>query len=102
MRGCRSSALILFPEVFPIASIDRQINEEIQDSEVRLIGEGGEMLGIMSSEEALKIAEEHGYDLVKIAPDAKPPVCRIMDYGKYRFEQAKKEKEEYGEMIARA
>ena len=93
MRGCRSSALILFPEVFPIANIDHQINEEIQDSEVRLIGEGGEQLGIMSSEEALKIAEEHGYDLVKIAPNANPPVCRIMDYGKFRFEQTKKEKE---------
>ena len=93
MRGCRSSALILFPEVFPIANIDHQINDEIQDSEVRLIGEGGEQLGIMSSEEALKIAEEHGYDLVKIAPNANPPVCRIMDYGKFRFEQTKKEKE---------
>ena len=93
MRGCRSSALILFSEVFPIANIDHQINEEIQDSEVRLIGEGGEQLGIMSSEEALKIAEEHGYDLVKIAPNATPPVCRIMDYGKFRFEQTKKEKE---------
>ena len=81
------------PEVFPIANIDHQINEEIQDSEVRLIGEGGEQLGIMSSEEALKIAEEHGYDLVKIAPNANPPVCRIMDYGKFRFEQTKKEKE---------
>ena len=93
MRGCRSSALILFPEVFPIANIDHQINEEIQDSEVRLIGEGGEQLGIMSSEDALRIAEEHGYDLVKIAPNANPPVCRIMDYGKFRFEQTKKEKE---------
>jgi translation initiation factor IF-3 len=80
-------------EVFPIANIDHQINEEIQDSEVRLIGEGGEQLGIMSSEEELKIAEEHGYDLVKIAPNANPPVCRIMDYGKFRFEQTKKEKE---------
>jgi translation initiation factor IF-3 len=93
MRGCRSSALILFPEVFPIANIDHQINDEIQDAEVRLIGENGEQLGIMPSAEALKIAEEHGYDLVKIAPNANPPVCRVMDYGKFRFEQTKKEKE---------
>ncbi|MBR0352905.1 MAG: translation initiation factor IF-3 [Oscillospiraceae bacterium] len=93
MRGCRSSALILLPEVLPIANFDHQINDEIQDSEVRLIGENGEQLGIMSSEDALKIAEEHGYDLVKIAPNANPPVCRIMDYGKFRFEQTKKEKE---------
>ena len=93
MRGCRSSALILFPEVFPIANIDHQINDEIQDAEVRLIGENGEQLGIMPSAEALKIAEEHGYDLVKIAPNANPPVCRVMDYGKFRFEQVKKEKE---------
>ena len=70
-----------------------EINEDILDAEVRLISEEGEQLGIMSAEEALKIAEEAGLDLVKIAPNAVPPVCRIMDYGKFRFEQTKKEKE---------
>ena len=76
-----------------IANTDHQINEEIRDKEVRLIGVDGEMLGIMSSEEALRIATEKEFDLVKIAPGSNPPVCRIMDYGKYRFEQTKKEKE---------
>ena len=70
-----------------------QINEEIRDKEVRLIGAGGEQLGIMSADEALKIAEEQGLDLVKISPTAVPPVCKLLDYGKFRFEQAKKEKE---------
>lgn len=76
-----------------IANQIHEINEEITDSEVRLVSESGEQLGIMSSEEALRHAEEAGYDLVKIAPNAVPPVCRIMDYGKFRFEQTKKEKE---------
>ena len=76
-----------------IANTDHQINEEIRDKEVRLIGADGEQLGIMSSEEALRIATELEYDLVKIAPGSNPPVCRIMDYGKYRYEQAKKEKQ---------
>ena len=70
-----------------------QINEQIRDNEVRVIGEDGAQLGVMSAADALVLAEERGYDLVKIAPTAVPPVCRIMDYGKYRFEQAKKEKE---------
>ncbi|MGN0386767.1 MAG: translation initiation factor IF-3 [Lachnospiraceae bacterium] len=69
------------------------INEQIRDKEVRLIGEEGEQLGIMSAREALKLAEEAGLDLVKIAPLAKPPVCKIVDYGKYRYEQARKDKE---------
>lgn len=69
------------------------INEQIRDKEIRLIDENGEQLGIVSSKEAQKIADERKLDLVKIAPTAKPPVCRIMDYGKYRFDQAKKEKE---------
>lgn len=95
MRGCCTPALfILFAlEALTIANDNHEINEEILDSEIRLIGENGEQLGIMSAEEALKIAEEHGYDLVKIAPNSTPPVCRIMDYGKFRFEQTKKEKE---------
>jgi len=69
------------------------INEEIRDKEIRLIDVDGSMLGIMSSKEAQKIANSKNLDLVKIAPQAVPPVCRIMDYGKYMFELAKKEKE---------
>ena len=70
-----------------------QINEEIRDKEVRLIGAEGEQVGIVATSEAMRQAIEKNLDLVKIAPQAQPPVCRIMDYGKYRFEQAKKEKE---------
>lgn len=69
------------------------INEQIRDREIRLIGEDGEQLGIMSAREAMKIAQEAELDLVKIAPAAKPPVCKIIDYGKYKYEQARKEKE---------
>ena len=69
------------------------INEQIRDREVRLIGENGEQLGIMSAKDAYKRAQEAGLDLVKIAPTAKPPVCKIIDYGKYRYEMARKEKE---------
>ena len=69
------------------------INEQIRDREIRLIGEDGQQLGIMSSREAMKIAREAELDLVKIAPQAKPPVCKIIDYGKYRCELARKEKE---------
>ena len=68
------------------------INEQIRDREVRLIGEDGEQLGIMSSRDAYKRAQEAGLDLVKIAPTAKPPVCKIIDYGKYKYELARKEK----------
>ncbi|MBE6966864.1 MAG: translation initiation factor IF-3 [Oscillospiraceae bacterium] len=73
--------------------MDHQINEEIRDAEVRLISETGEQLGIMSTEAAMDIAVERDLDLVKIAPNSKPPVCKLMDYGKYRFEQSKREKE---------
>ena len=69
------------------------INEQIRDKEVRLIGENGEQLGIMSSREAMQLARDAELDLVKIAPTAKPPVCKIIDYGKFRYEQARKEKE---------
>jgi translation initiation factor IF-3 len=69
------------------------INEQIRDKEVRVIGEDGEQLGIMSSKEAMQLAEEAGLDLVKIAPTAKPPVCKIVDYGKYKYEQIRREKE---------
>jgi translation initiation factor IF-3 len=72
---------------------DLMINEQIRDKEVRLIGSDGEQLGIMSAKEAMKLAEEAELDLVKIAPNAKPPVCKIIDYGKYRYELARKEKE---------
>ena len=69
------------------------INEQIRDREVRLIGTDGEQLGIMSAREAMKLAQEAELDLVKIAPGAKPPVCKIIDYGKYKYEQTRKEKE---------
>ena len=69
------------------------INEQIRDREVRLIGADGAQLGIMSSREAMRLAEEAGLDLVKIAPTAKPPVCKIVDYGKFKYEQVRKEKE---------
>ena len=78
---------------FRISKQGHQINEEIRDREVRVISGDGEQLGIMSPKEALRIAEQRDLDLVKIAPGANPPVCKIMDYGKYRFEQSKREKE---------
>lgn len=78
---------------FTIAKKEMQINEQIRDNELRVIGADGAQLGVMSAREAQNLADEAGLDLVKIAPTATPPVCRIMDYGKYRFEQAKKEKE---------
>ena len=70
-----------------------ELNEEIKDKEIRLIGSQGEQLGIVSSAEALRIADEQGLDLVKISPQAVPPVCKLMNYGKFRFEQSKREKE---------
>ena len=69
------------------------INEQIREKEVRVIGEDGDQLGVMSAKEAMKLAQEAELDLVMIAPTAKPPVCKIIDYGKYRYEQARKEKE---------
>ncbi len=72
---------------------DLLINEQIRDKEVRVIGEDGEQLGIMSAKEALAMAEEAGVDLIKIAPTAKPPVCKIADYGKFKYEQTRREKE---------
>ena len=70
-----------------------QLNGEIRDYEIRVISQTGDMLGVMSPREALSLAEEADLDLVKISPNAVPPVCKIMDYGKYKFEMAKKEKE---------
>ena len=78
---------------FTISQKELLINEEIRDKEVRCIDADGAQLGIISVKEAMQIATEKNLDLVKIAPQATPPVCRIMDYGKYRFEQAKREKE---------
>ena len=72
---------------------DLMINEQIRDKEVRLVGADGEQLGIMSSREAYQKAVEAGLDLVKIAPKAQPPVCKIIDYGKYKYEQTRKEKD---------
>ena len=78
---------------FTISKKELLINEEIRDKEVRLIGDDGAQLGIVTAKEAQKIASEKNLDLVKISPQANPPVCRVMDYGKYRFEQTKREKE---------
>lgn len=79
--------------MFHIAKKDLQINDEIRDKEVRLIGADGEQLGVVSNAEAQRLADDKNLDLVKIAPQAKPPVCKIMDYGKHKFEMAKREKE---------
>ena len=78
---------------FTIAKLDHQLNDEIQDKEIRLIGADGAQLGIMSAEQANTIADEQGLDLVKISPNAVPPVCKIMDYSKFCFDQKKREKE---------
>ena len=106
LRGCnsfrvlfshRAGSKIVAPELlwrcFNISSVTYHINEEVTDKEIRLIDEDGTQLGIMTSSEAFRIAVEKELDLVKIAPTSSPPVCKIMDYGKYRFEQAKREKE---------
>lgn len=91
MGGNAQKKLFLMMEDKTISELF--INEQIRDKEVRVIGVNGEQLGIMPSREALKLAEEAELDLVKIAPTAKPPVCKIVDYGKYRYELARKEKE---------
>ena len=82
----------LTQEVLTISK-ETRINEEIRDKELRVIDENGEMIGIMSRDEALRLAEEKKLDLVNISPNAKPPVCKILDYGKYRYELQKREKE---------
>lgn len=105
MCGCQFGGRIsFFNKIFfhsnwrciPIATNgkkDLEINEGIRDKEIRVIGADGSQLGVMSSRDALRMAEEQNLDLVKIAPQAVPPVCKILDYGKYRFEQQKREKE---------
>ncbi|AST92814.1 translation initiation factor IF-3 [Sutcliffiella cohnii] len=102
---CYASTLFLFTGLFKngvrikpwrwlIISKDMMVNEGIRSREVRLIGQNGDQLGIKTKQEALEIAAKANLDLVLVAPNAKPPVCRIMDYGKFRFEQQKKEKEQ--------
>ena len=88
-----ASAFLRIMEVLTIAKLDHQLNEEIRDKELRVIGEDGAQLGIMSAEQANAIADEQGLDLVKISPNAVPPVCKIMDYSKFCFDQKKREKE---------
>ena len=88
-----ASAFLFFLEVFSIGKLDHQLNEEIRDKEIRLIGADGAMLGIVSGQEALRMAAEQDMDLVKISPNAVPPVCKIMDYRKFCFDQKKREKE---------
>ena len=80
-------------EVLTIAKLEHQLNEEIRDKEIRVIGSDGAQLGIMSAAQANELAEEQGMDLVKISPNAVPPVCKIMDYSKFCFDQKKREKE---------
>ena len=87
------SVLFFYGRCFPISSLGHQINDEITDKEVRLISATGEQLGVMSAAAALDKAAEADLDLVKISPNAVPPVCKLMDYGKYCFEQTKRDKE---------
>lgn len=91
--GAFSAPALFFRRCSAIANATHQINEEIRDREVRLIGADGDQLGVMSAAEAQRVADEAGLDLVKISPAAVPPVCKLMDYGKFRFEQSKREKE---------
>ncbi len=91
-RGTEFPYLTLYYEEGTAIS-ELMINEQIRDKEVRVIGENGEQLGVMPVRDAMRLADEAGLDLVKIAPTAKPPVCKIVDYGKFRYEQARKEKE---------
>ena len=94
MFGRQTAArFLVFRRCSDISILEHQINEEIRDKEVRLIDSDGSQLGIVSIQQAMAVAAERNLDLVKIAPKAEPPVCRVMDYGKFRFEQAKKDKE---------
>jgi len=91
-RLAAGAALDSRQEDRPIAPEPR-VNRQIRISPIRLIGDEGEQLGILAVDEALRIAEERGYDLVEVAPTARPPVCKIMDYGKFKYEQAKRDRE---------
>ena len=81
-------------EVLPISNKELQINEQIRDKEVRVVDSDGTQLGILPIRQAMDLADQRNLDLVKIAPQANPPVCKILDYGKFRFEQSKREKEQ--------
>ena len=95
MRVTLRSPLVLFKKGrYKVIKEQHQINEAIRDKEVRLIGQEGEQLGIISAAEAQRIADEAGLDLVKIQPNAQPPVCKILDYGKYKYDMFKREKEQ--------
>ena len=93
MRVLWHPFFVVYLEVLTIAKLDHQLKEEIRDKEIRLIGADGAQLGIVSSAQANAMAEEQGMDLVKISPNAVPPVCKIMDYSKFCFDQKKREKE---------
>ena len=93
MRVLRHPFFCCYLEVLTIAKLEHQLNEEIRDKEIRVIGNDGTQLGIMSAAQANDLAEEQGLDLVKISPNATPPVCKIMDYSKFCFDQKKREKE---------
>ena len=93
MCGCCVIRFLFYLEVLTIAKLDHQLNEEINDKEIRLIGADGAQLGIMSAQRANEMAEEQGLDLVKISPNAVPPVCKIMDYSKFCYDQKKREKD---------
>ncbi len=93
MRMVCHSQLFYLLEVLTISKLDHQLNDEIRDKELRVIGSDGAQLGIMSASEANALADEQGLDLVKISPNATPPVCKIMDYSKFCFDQKKREKE---------
>ena len=96
MRVCGCFGIrffLFFMEVLTISKFEHQLNEEIRDKEIRVISAEGTQLGIMSAAQANEMAEEQGLDLVKISPNAVPPVCKIMDYSKFCFDQKKKEKE---------
>ena len=92
--GCLASAFfVVILEVLTIGKLEHQLNDEIRDKELRVIGSDGSQLGIMSAAQANALAEEQELDLVKISPNAVPPVCKIMDYSKFCFDQKKREKE---------
>ena len=93
MCGCFAASALCIWRCFTIGKLEHQINEEIRDKELRVIGAEGDQLGIMTSAAALALAEEKDLDLVKIAPNAVPPVCKIMDYGKFKYEESIKAKQ---------
>ena len=93
LAALKAASPCLNLEVLTISKFDHQLNEEIRDKELRVIGSDGAQLGIMSADQANELAEEQGLDLVKISPNAVPPVCKIMDYSKFCFDQKKREKE---------